>query len=157
MEVTMAHKCKRIIDGKTYNTETATRLAGWEEEADGYPVTYGQHLYKNRFGAFFLYHHADDGPDGPEVGIIPYTPEQAREWLEKHRSYDVDLFESVFGKLPEAGSSESKFTLRLPDTLRDRLNTKAKANGQSLNAWIIRCLEHCSNDDDINNSPKVRP
>ena len=26
-----AIRCKRIINGKTYNTETSTRLAGWSE------------------------------------------------------------------------------------------------------------------------------
>lgn len=138
------HKCKRIIDGKTYNTETATRLAGWDETSDGYPVTYGQHLYQNRFGAFFLYTYQDDGPDGPEQDLTPYTPDDVRLWLEKYRSHDVDLFESLFGKLPEAGTGESKFTLRLPDSLRERLAARAKDNGQSLNAWIIKCLERCA-------------
>lgn len=138
------HKCKRIIDGKTYNTETATRLTGWDVTEDEYPVTHGQHLYQNRFGALFLYGYADDGPDGPWQEITPYSPDQARQWLEEHRSHDVDLFESLFGKLPEAGSGESKFTLRLPDSLRERLASKAKENKQSLNAWIIKCLERCA-------------
>ena len=82
--------------------------------------------------------------DGPEQDLVPFTPDQTREWLEKHRSHDVDLFESLFGKLPEAGSGESKFTLRLPDSLRERLAARAKDNGQSLNAWIIKCLERCA-------------
>ncbi|NEW86164.1 toxin-antitoxin system HicB family antitoxin [Rhodopseudomonas sp. WA056] len=141
------HKCKRIIEGKTYNTETATRLAGWDVTEDEYPLTHGQHLYQNRFGAFFLYYYADDGPEGPEEGLTPYTPEQAQEWLQRYRSSDVDLFEALFGELPEAGTGESKFTLRLPDSLRDRLAIRAKKNGQSLNAWIIKCLERCSSDD----------
>ena len=134
-------KIKRIIEGKTYNTETATRLAAIED--DEYVIT-GAQLYQTRHGAFFIYRYAEDGPDGPESDILPYTPEQARAWLEKHRSYDVDLIESVFGKMPEAGSGESKFTLRLPDSLRERLAARAKANNQSLNAWIIKCLERCA-------------
>ena len=43
--------------------------------------------------------------------------------------------------MPEAGSGEAKYTLRMPDSLRDRLAERAKANNQSLNAWIVRCLE----------------
>ena len=39
---------------------------------------------------------------------------------------------------------EVKFTLRMPDSLRERLAERAKANDQSLNAWIIRCLEPCA-------------
>lgn len=153
----MAYRCKRIIDGKTYNTETATKLAGWEVTEDEYPMTHGQHLYKSRLGAFFLYRYADDGPDGPEQALEPLTPQQAREWLEAHRSYDVDLIESHFGKMPEAGSSESKFTLRLPDSLRGQLAARAKANGQSLNAWMVRCLEHCAAPDENPKASKARP
>jgi hypothetical protein len=140
----LAIKCKRIIDGKTYNTETATEIEGWDVTEEEYPLTHGEHLYQNRFGAFFLISYQDDGPEGPEEDLVPYTPEQARVWLEKHRSYRVDLIESLFGKMPEAGSGESKFTLRMPDSLRERLAERAKANDQSLNAWIIRCLESCA-------------
>lgn len=46
--------------------------------------------------------------------------------------------------MPEAGSGKSKFTLRMPDSLRERLAERAKANDQSLNAWIVRCLESCA-------------
>lgn len=136
-----ARMAKRIIDGKTYNTETATKIDGWDERPDEYPISYGEHLYQNRFGAFFLHSYQDDGPNGPEEELKPYTPEQARQWLEKYRSWRIDIFEQLFGKMPEAGSGETKFTLRMPDSLRDRLAERAKAADQSLNAWIIRCLE----------------
>ena len=53
--------------------------------------------------------------------------------------------ERLFGEMPEAGSGESKFTLRMPDSLRERLAERAKANNQSLNAWMVRCLESCAN------------
>jgi hypothetical protein len=135
-------KCKRIIDGRTYNTETATRLAG--SDNNDYGFDQGEHLFQNRFGAFFLYSYADDGPEGPESDLRPLTPEQAREWLEKNESWNVKLIERLFGQMPEAGSGEIKFTLRLPESLRDRLAAKAKENDQSLNAWIVRCLETCA-------------
>lgn len=134
----MEIKCKRIIDGKTYNTETATQIVGHESDyEDSSNVAY---LYQTRFGAFFLYWYDDQEGEG----ISPWSPEQAREWLEKYHSRRVDLIESLFGRMPEAGSGESKFTLRMPDSLRDRLAERAKANSQSLNAWIIRCLESCA-------------
>ena len=137
----MAVKCKRIIDGKTYNTETATEIEGWDED-DG-PYESGQHLYQNRFGAFFLFSYRDADEDSYEV-IEPMTPEQAREWLEEKRSSRTDLIETLFGVMPEAGSGEVKYTLRMPESLKDRLTLRAKANNQSLNAWIIRCLESCA-------------
>ena len=99
-----AIKCKRIIDGKTYNTETATQLAGWDDDDDEAPFQGGRYLYQTRFGAFFLY--VWGGPEGGE-DIFPYTPEEARNWLEKNKSNEaVDVIERLFGKLPEAGSGE---------------------------------------------------
>ncbi len=156
MEPKMSIRCKRIINGKTYNTETATKCAGYDHTKDDYPITHGQHLYKSRFGAFFLYEYADDGPEGPEQDIAPISPDDARKWLEKHRRFDVDLIEKLFGKMPEAGSGESKFTLRMPDSLRDRLADRAKANDQSLNAWIIRCLERCAETGSTSKKSKAR-
>jgi predicted HicB family RNase H-like nuclease len=140
----MAIKCKRIINGKTYNTETATEIEGWDIEEDEVPAFHGQHLFQNRFGAFFLHSYFTQYGDDDYEKIEPYSPEQARDWLEKHRSYRADLIEALFGKMPEAGSGESKFTLRMPDSLRDRLAERARANNQSLNAWIVRCLESCA-------------
>jgi predicted HicB family RNase H-like nuclease len=138
-------KCKRIIDGKTYNTETATQIEGWSEDHDEpWPYESGVYLYQNRFGSFFLYMFRNGMGEEDYEEIEPYTPEQARSWLEKHRSYRVDLIESLFGAMPEAGSGEAKYTLRMPDSLRDRLAARAKANNQSLNAWIVRCLESCA-------------
>jgi hypothetical protein len=46
--------------------------------------------------------------------------------------------------MPEAGAGEIKYTLRMPESLRDRLAARAKTNDQSLNAWIVRCLETCA-------------
>lgn len=138
----MAIKCKRIIDGKTYNTETATQIAGWGG-GDG-PFERGRYLYQTRFGAFFLYSYLEGTGEDDYEKIEPFTPEQARAWLEKNQSFNPDLIEQLFGQMPEAGSGEIKFTLRLPESLRDRLAERAKANGQSLNAWIVRCLESCA-------------
>jgi len=138
----MAIKCKRIIDGKTYNTETATQLAGREDFGD--PYEGGAFLYQTRFGAFFLFSYLEGAAEDDYEKIQPFTPEQARAWLEENVSYDVDLIERIFGEMPEAGSGEVKYTLRMPESLRDRLANLAKTNEQSLNAWIIRCLEACA-------------
>ncbi len=140
----MAFKCKRIIDGKTYNTETATQIASVDNDDYSVPYEAGAYLYQTRFGAFFLFSYYEGHGEDDYEKIEPFTPDQAREWLEKNVSYRVDLIEKLFGTMPEAGSGESKFTLRMPDSLRDRLAERAKANNQSLNAWIVRCLEACA-------------
>ncbi len=139
----MAFKCKRIIGGKTYNTETATEIEGLDKDDHSAGYEAGEYLYQTRFGAFFLFSFFEDAGAGEDdyEKIEPLTPEQAREWLEKNRGYRVDLIEKLFGEMPEAGSGESKFTLRMPESLRERLAERAKANNQSLNAWMVRCLE----------------
>lgn len=48
----MQIKCKRIIDGKTYNTETATQIAGHHDQS-ALPYSSGEFLFQTRFGAFF--------------------------------------------------------------------------------------------------------
>jgi hypothetical protein len=140
----MTFKCKRIIDGKTYNTETATELFGGE--VDHGPGSTGDYLFQTRFGAYFRFTFKQFFDEDDRETITPFTPDEARQWLEKNASYDPDLIERLFGEMPEAGSGEIKFTLRLPESLRDRLATRAKANDQSLNAWMVKCLESCAAD-----------
>lgn len=144
----MAHtfKCKRIIDGKTYNTETATLIAAIDKDDHEAGYEGGDYLYQTRFGAFFRFSYLEEPGFGPDdfESIEPLTPEQAREWLEKNEGHNVDLIERLFGRMPEAGSGEIKYTLRMPESLRDRLAARARASEQSLNAWIIRCLETCA-------------
>jgi HicB-like protein involved in pilus formation len=142
MGPTVAIKCKRIIDGKTYNTETATMISGGADFAGQYES--GKYLYQTRFGAFFAYSYMDGAAEDDYETIEPLTPQQAQEWLEKNDGYNVELIERLFGQMPEAGLGEVKYTLRMPESLRDRLAGLAKANEQSLNAWIIRCLEVCA-------------
>jgi len=151
----MAIKCKRIIDGKTYNTETATQIAGRDNDDHDAGYESGEYLYLTRFGAFFLFSFLEWHGEDDFEKITPLTPEQAREWLEQNQAYDVELIERLFGEMPEAGSGEIKFTLRLPESLRDRLAERAKANSQSLNAWMVRCLEGCAAPDS-DGSPKPK-
>lgn len=138
----MAFTIKRIIDGKTYNTETATHLAGFDQ--DHGPYEYGEHLYQNRLGVFFVAKYRSAGDEDDYARIEPLSPDLAQAWLEKNAGWRADLIEQLFGEMPEAGSAEVKYTLRMPESLRERLADRAKANAQSLNAWIIRCLESCA-------------
>ncbi|MHC2086616.1 toxin-antitoxin system HicB family antitoxin [Methylobacterium sp. CM6244] len=140
----MNNKCKRIIDGKTYNTETATLIEGRDEVDNAW--IQGNYLYQTRFGAFFNYRYLSGADEHDHETIEPFTPDQANAWLEKNYSYQPELIEKLFGEMPEAGSGEVKYTLRMPESLRNKLSDKASTNKQSLNAWIIRCLERCATD-----------
>jgi hypothetical protein len=141
----MTHKCKRIIGGKTYNTETATQIAEAREDYNSQKK--GAYLYQTRSGAFFVYlYRSEPGEEPAFERITPRTPEQARNWLETYKSADisVDIIEALFAETLETGATEVKYTLRMPESFRGRLAALAKANNQSLNAWIIRCLETCA-------------
>ncbi len=132
-------RCKRIIDGKTYNTETAT-LLGFGEQDDG---PWEKALYKNRHGAYFLY--IENMADLREE-IKPLQRDAAQTWMEHNCS--AEKVETEFGEMPEAGDPEARFTLRLPETLRRRAAAVAETRGQSLNAWIQRCVERGVDESD---------
>lgn len=125
-------RCKRIIEGKTYNTETATRLGHRDDDGPWIET-----LFKNRFGAYFL--HAECEVELKE-DIIPLSQLEAQGWMEKH--CNVERVEAEFGEMPEAGDPEARFTLRLPESLRRRAAALAERRDQSLNAWILRCIEN---------------
>ena len=133
---------KRIIDGKTYNTETATLLAKAEEDGGPFHDT----LFQTRHGAYFR-HFGDWSYGGPYEHMLediqPLSPAEAQAWMEAHRF--TWLIEQHFGDQPEAGEAESRITVRIPDSLKTRIEVLAVANKQSLNAWIMRCLETCAN------------
>jgi hypothetical protein len=120
---------KRIIDGKAYNTDTATMIV-WTEDVN---------LYQNRHGAFFLL-----GADEYGAGIRPLTDPEAQAWLEKYANH---LVEQYFGAMPEGGAAERRLTIRVPVNLADRVEKAAEAKGLSLNSYAMRCFERCAAQD----------
>lgn len=131
---------KRIINGKTYNVHTATTVF-----EDGPAITnptgasaayWG--LYQTRHGEFFKIKVNHDGEEILEFG--PVTDAEAQGLLEKHANH---LVEQYFGEMPEGGAAERRLTIRIPGNLADRLETVAKAQGQSVNTYAMRCFERC--------------
>jgi hypothetical protein len=128
-------RCKRIIGGKTYNTETSTLLAEYETEYGAIEM-----LFKTRHGAYFIY--GEYPSEREEQQVRPLEPADAQSWMEQ--CCTAERLEAEFGEMPEAGDEEARFTLRIPETLRKRVALIAETNDQSLNAWILRCLERCA-------------
>lgn len=98
---------KRVINGKRYDTDTATPVAEWGNDlSDSDFRAESETLYLTRKGAWFL--HGSGGPlssyavvshggreqSGSSV-IEPYTPDAAKEWLESRGQYDA--LERFFG------------------------------------------------------------
>lgn len=97
---------KKVINGKIYNTETAERIANWDNGVYGGDFnTCDETLYKTSKGAFFV--HGEGGAMsrwGESVGyngrvagsgIEALTTSEALEWCENH-GVDADTFAEHF-------------------------------------------------------------
>ena len=106
---------KKIIDGKRYDTETATLIGEHEHSNRSDFGWYEEGLYQKRTGEFFL-----AGRGGPQTkysrsidqnswsggeGIFPLSVAEAKEWAEAHLT--ADEYESVF----EVEAEESENTV----------------------------------------------
>ena len=123
---------KRIINGKSYNTHTATEVvATHHPHSDGWWA-----LYQTRHGAFFEVRVNHDGME--VLDFRPMTDAEAQGILEKRANH---LVEQYFGPMPEGGAAERRLTIRIPGNLADRIETTAKEKGFSLNSVAMRCFQ----------------
>ena len=90
---------KKIINKKIYDTDSADKLASWDNGCftnDFYYVS--EDLYKTSKGEYFLfgeggaaskYHGTAGNSSYGTSDIIPLSKEQAYEWCEEHNHIDV--------------------------------------------------------------------
>lgn len=139
---------RRIIDGKAYDTERAKAIYTVDEEQrldeikrdtgiSSQEADQVETLYLTRGGAFFLHRIYNIGLEQPD-DIEPTTSDEARRWLEEHANH---LVEEVFGPVAEAGLGLGSLSLRMPKTLKARVERAAIKRGQSTNGFIVRLLE----------------
>ena len=123
---------KRIMNGVTYDTDTATRVCGGDNAEHSF-AWWG--LYQTRHGAFFkvVCDH-----DGETHTFTPLQEEEAQSLLERHANHLVERF---FGPFPEYGSAERRLTIRMPIGLARRVEAAAAARTLNVNRFIMRCLE----------------
>jgi hypothetical protein len=74
---------KKIIKGKTYNTDTASPVAARTEGAFGDPAGYEEQLYKTKKGLYFIHGRGGQESPYPQETIRPITEGQAREFQGK--------------------------------------------------------------------------
>ena len=101
---------KKIINGKTYNTETATKLAGWGNGYSCSDFNYcRERLYRTKKGAYFIW--GTGGPmskyaecygdcRGGGEDIVPVKENEAKRWMERHGT--AEEYEQAFGPCEEA-------------------------------------------------------
>jgi len=145
---------KRIIEGKTYNTDTSTKVARWEyKDQDEYETI--ATLYKTRGGAFFIVHEWEvkiEGKRGYEdeikekVYFEAMSREEVARLIQKQNNLEI-IDTSILNEPPEAEEEdkpESTVYVRMPTTLKDRIEILSNAAGISVNSWAIRCFERCA-------------
>ena len=135
---------KKVINGKMYDTDTATKLASWCNMQDFSNFNYvDETLYKKRTGEYFLY--GEGGPmtkyavstgsnswSGGEM-IIPLTLSAAQEWAEEH--LDGDDYQKIFGEVAE-DDSRTVLSVSLPASVASRIRMLASEKGVSVSALI---------------------
>jgi hypothetical protein len=136
---------KKIIQGRKYDTETATRLGG-DAGGDGF-ARWIEEIFRKRNGEFFLY--GEGGPmtryaeacDGGNwrggEAITPLTPEAARQWAEEH--LDADKYGAIFGD-PGEGDKVT-LSLQIPAQLDAIIRRQAAEKRLTLTAYITQIME----------------
>ena len=124
------HRIKRILNHQTYNTETATEIAGTVDKA----------LFQTRYDTYFIAAALRSVFD-----IRPVTLEQAKLWLEEYFPWRELLSQDE--------PSEYRTTIRMPSDLKSRIDASAKRQALSVNAWLVRCLETAVSLDNVS-TPK---
>jgi hypothetical protein len=146
---------KRIVNGVTYNTDTSTALARmtWEKDGRHNQASRGiDTLYQTRGGAFFIdeeetllswNERAGEHEEATANTFLPLSADDAHKWMMEG---DIEVFHNPFGDPPEAAAepeSGATIYLRVPASLKQRVDDAAKEAGLSGNVWAMRCVENC--------------
>ena len=98
---------KRTINGLTYNTETATFLASYDNRLPWSDFKYEEtDLYRTKNGRYFLAGHGgalsrwaerlEGGNRCQGEGIMPLSEDEAMKWAEEFAPADYgDIFEEI--------------------------------------------------------------
>lgn len=135
---------KKIINGRSYDTETAREVASWGNAGGWNDFAHLEEtLYQKKNGEFFLF--GEGGPmtkyavstgqntwSGGEK-IIPMSYDSARDWAEDH--LDADDYETIFGEVPE-DDSRVTVTLSLSASAVETAKRAASQAGMNLSAYI---------------------
>lgn len=140
---------KKILKGKLYDTDTAQKLASWENTQDcGSFNHFSEVLYRKRTGEYFLHgaggartqyaRQLEDNMWGYGEAIVPLSVGAAQEWAEEHM--DADGYEAIFGAVSEDGE-DVMITFKAPATLDRKLGDKAAELGTSKSELLRSLIE----------------
>lgn len=139
---------KKIINGKKYDTETATEVCEWSE---GYvsDLRYVEEtLFRKKTGEYFLHGYGgaasryaqrieDNNYEGGSA-IIPLSYEAARKWAEDHMP--VEIYEAEFGEVSEGAEGVRQITARVSEAAAEKLRRMSSATGDTQSAILERLI-----------------
>ena len=139
---------KKVIKGRTYDTEKASLLGEDSFEYPGNFRHWRECLYQKRSGEFFLYGYGGPltqyarsvGQNEWESGekISPLSYDAAQSWAEEH--LDGDEYEKIFGEIEESGE-KSTITLSISTSSWEVAKRGASKLDISLSAYIEKLIE----------------
>ena len=142
---------RKVIKGRTYNTETSKCVGEWSNGLYINDFSYcSEDLYKNTKGTYFLL-----GEGGPlskyavtygndtsgSKGVVPMTVEEAQEWAEEH--LDAEDYEAEFGVQEEASSdltTRERVNLTLDTGIMARLRAHSAETGVPMARIVDRAI-----------------
>lgn len=140
---------RKIINGKVYDTETATEVAYWESGNKTSAAWYDETLYRKRNGEFFIFgqgyaaspysQQRTDGSYGPGSRIRPVSWDDAKLWAQDKLSDDD--FDDLFGKIEE-DTSKVVTTISLSASTLQTAKRNAARLGTSLSGYIEHLVLH---------------
>lgn len=138
---------KKIINGKLYNTETARKVGGWDNNITDNLYWTSETLYQKQRGEFFL--HGEGGPGSKYAEpsgqgnwssgekIIPLSYDAAQAWAEEH--LDADTYQAFFGQI-EDDDRTVRMLISMPASVAERVKREAAQAGMATSAYIVSKL-----------------
>ena len=142
----------KIIEGRRYNTESATLLAHWSvgfsPRDNDY---YNEYLYVTKSGNYFLYGKGNAGSKyntriqenaytgSEDIEPIPY--ERARKYAEVHLK--PEEYEAIFEVIDDEVNSDAgdeKIHITLPTDLLKTLRERKETTGANVSFQIAKVL-----------------
>lgn len=139
---------RKIINGKVYDTKTATQIAYYQHSHKGDHSYYDEDLYRKRTGEYFIWgeggpssKYAEPYPTGGWQGgsaIVPLNYEDALQWAENHM--DADDYEKEFGEIDE-DLEKRNIGLSIATSSYEKIKRTAQGRGVSISALIEEFAE----------------
>lgn len=138
---------KKHINGKTYDTDTARKLATWRANETDWMHAVREELYLKRTGEYFLYGEGgpssrysrclEDNSWASGEAIIPLSLGKAKAWAEEH--LDADEYEAIFG-LPDENAEGVTLSVTIPARLMAKLRQSAAERQITLTDYVVETL-----------------